>query len=692
LVSPDGITASAIISDETACNMADGSITINASGSTGVYSYFINGNPNPGGISNNVFSGLLPASYTLKVVDDSGCEFILSNVTVGTSCPNNTCTLLASLQTNNTLCNGDSNGSIVVTTSGGTSPYTYSKNGVDFVSTSTFAGLIAGDYTIIIKDAAGCEVSLTTTVTEPATLTAVVTGQNPTSCSAGDGSITISSVSGGTAPYSYSINGTNFSANNVFTGLSDGSYTIYIRDNAGCQLTRSQTLTSPGGLTATVTPMPESLCAANDGMIMVNGVSGSSGPYSYFIDLDGSGVFVANPLAPGSNLFTGLKGNSSYRIKVEAFNGCSYTSALVKIPSPCACNLTASVQSQQEVSCNGGQDGSVTLQVSGGSGSYEYSLDGINYQAVASFPALAAGTYTISIRDKADNTCSTTLTTTISQPQVLAISLTSKTDVTGCNGNTNGSITVDATGGTATYTYSLDGTAFSANNTFNGLQAGIYNKIIVKDVNGCTTVLPAVTITQPDAITADIAGINPTACSASDGTISLTNLSGGSGSFEFSKDGTTYQDEVTFINLPAGVYIVTIRDKSNPGCLITRNWTLSNGNGFIANATATAEQTCGANDGTITVTGIFYRDSVSTGRQVCKYTITGYKSSSVYCILIWRFSTIYCNRNLSIGICTTSNRFRKHCIGSHRSSPFYFYSSREYTTFGIFDACRVSAY
>ncbi len=616
LTTPNGVVATAIIADETDCNLADGSITINASGSTG-YTYYINGNPNPAGAGESVFSGLMPAIYTIKVVDANNCEFILSNVTVGTGCTP-TCTLAATAQVNNVLCASDDNGSIVLTTTGGTAPYTYSRDGVSFVNTSTFAGLAAGDYTFIIRDAANCEVTVTATVTEPAALTAVVEGEAPTGCSAQDGSITVSSVSGGSAPYQYSLDGTTFSTDNSFANLSDGSYTVYIRDNAGCQISQSQTLTSAGGLTARVTPMAESGCGNNDGMIMVSSVSGGSTPYNFYIDLAGNGVFVANPIGINSNLFTELKGKQSYRIRIEASNGCSYTSEAVTIPSPCepTCNLTASVQSKQDVTCHGASDGRVSVQVSGGSGSYEYSINGTDYQTVASFTGLAAGSYTIHVRDVADNTCSTSLTATLSQPQALAINLTTKTDVTGCNGNTNGSITVGATGGTADYTYSLDGIIFSASNTFNALQAGIYNTITVKDANGCTAILPAVTITQPDAITADITGSNPTTCSATDGTITISNTSGGSGTFEFSVDGATYQDEATFSSLPDGDYTITIRDKNNTTCFITKSWTLNSGKGFTATASSTAEITCGANDGTITV-------AVKGGQAPFQYFIDG---------------------------------------------------------------------
>jgi hypothetical protein len=133
-------------------------------------------------------------------------------------------------------------------------------------------------------------------------------------------------------------------------------------------------------------------------------VSGGTEPYSYYID------GVINPAGANNSVFSGLTAKTTYSIRVEAANGCSFTTSAT-VTSPCApvCNLTASAI-KQDVSCHGASDGALTVSVSGASGMYEYSLDGgVTYQANASFTSLQAATHSITIRDKNDNTCTTSL-------------------------------------------------------------------------------------------------------------------------------------------------------------------------------------------------------------------------------------------------------------------------------------------
>jgi hypothetical protein len=328
-------------------------------------------------------------------------------------------------------------------------------------------------------------------------------------------------------------------------------------------------------VTATVSTKAESGCDTKDGLIFVSGVSGGTEPYSYYID------GVINPAGANNSVFSGLTAKTTYSIRVEAANGCSFTTSAT-VTSPCApvCNLTASAI-KQDVSCHGARDGALTVSVSGASGMYEYSLDGgVTYQANASFTSLQAATHSITIRDKNDNTCTTSLDVIINQPALLTLTLTSKTDVSGCNGDATGSITVTATGGTGAYTYSIDGSTFSSSNVFNALTAGIYSNITVKDVNGCTTGLPSVSITEPAAIQADVARNNPTGCSATDGSIQITNVTGGSGNYEYSLNGGTYQASAGFNDLPDGTYTISIRDKNSVTCVVTKNAVLSSGNGL----------------------------------------------------------------------------------------------------------------
>src|SRR5204863_158781 len=115
---------------------------------------------------------------------------------------------------------------------------------------------------------------------------------------------------------------------------------------------------------------------------------------------------------------------------------------------------------------------------------YTYAKDGITFGTSGTFSGLAAGAYTITIKDA--NGCLTTKVVTITQPSVvLSASISSQTNVD-CFGNSSGSVTIAGAGGTAGYTYSKDGTTFGSSGTFSGLAAGAYT-ITIKDANGCLT-------------------------------------------------------------------------------------------------------------------------------------------------------------------------------------------------------------
>ncbi|MFN3852626.1 MAG: immunoglobulin domain-containing protein, partial [Spirosomataceae bacterium] len=140
------------------------------------------------------------------------------------------------------VCNGEV-GQIVAVGSGGSTPYTYSRDGVSFQSSGTFAGLVAGTYTITAKDNIGCTATSTVTITEPPALTMSLT-PNSVQCSGGtDGTITVT-AGGGTPAYQYSKDGTSFQSGNEIVGLSAGTYTITVKDANGCTTTATTSISA----------------------------------------------------------------------------------------------------------------------------------------------------------------------------------------------------------------------------------------------------------------------------------------------------------------------------------------------------------------------------------------------------------------------------------------------------------------
>ena len=134
--------------------------------------------------------------------------------------------------------------------------------------------------------------------------------------------------------------------------------------------------------------------------------------------------------------------------------------------------------------CNGDNNGSITANATGGTAPYQYSLDNATWQTANTFNGLTAGTYTIYVQD--DNGCIEQIQQIVTEPAVLIASISTYNNVS-CNGDNDGSITANATGGTAPYQYSLDNATWQTANTFNGLTAGTYT-IYVQDDNGCIDV------------------------------------------------------------------------------------------------------------------------------------------------------------------------------------------------------------
>src|SRR5205085_486837 len=205
----------------------------------------------------------------------------------------------------------------------------------------------------------------------------------------------------------------------------------------------------------------------------------------------------------------------------------------------------------------GSSTGSVTVAGSGGTSPYTYSIDGTNFGASGTFSSLAAGSYTVTVKDA--NGCTTTQAVTITQPAAaLNSSISSQTNVA-CFGGSTGSVTVAGSGGTSPYSYAIDGTTFGASGTFSSLGAGSYT-ITVKDAHGCTTT-QAVTITQPaSALGSSISSQTNVACfGGSTGSVTVAG-SGGTSPHTYAIDSVTFDASATFNKLAAGSDTPTARD------------------------------------------------------------------------------------------------------------------------------------
>jgi hypothetical protein len=285
------ITALASTTVDPTCGQSNGSITLGAvTGGTGPYTYSLNGS---GFTATTSYTGLAAGSYTFVVRDANGCEYTAPAVTLTDQAGP---TALASTTVEPTC--GQSNGSITLgAVTGGTGPYTYSFNGSGFTSTTSYPGLAAGGYSIIVRDANGCEYTANVTLTDQAGPTALVTTIVDATCDgASTGSITLGAVTGGTGPYTYSFNGSGFTSTTSYTGLAAGNYSIIVRDANGCEYTTTATIAEPLPFTVDVTAGPQ-ICFEGSAIFTFSG-GPANGTVNITVDgvaqtitLDGSGAF-----------------------------------------------------------------------------------------------------------------------------------------------------------------------------------------------------------------------------------------------------------------------------------------------------------------------------------------------------------------------------------------------------------------
>lgn len=452
---PLPIDITSIATVDVSCNGgSDGELIIEVSGGSAPYQALIDGTAFSQFSSSFTYDQLAVGSYTLAVRDANNCLFsYASGFTI--SEPS---VLSGGTVPNAVDCNGDNSGGITVTAAGGTAPYEYSIDGMQFQSNNEFSSLAAGSYTVTIRDANDCTLSLSETIAEPAVLSLSVDNVTNASCSGkADGSITVSAA-GGTAPYEYQFGNLAFGSSSIFNSMANGNYTLRVRDANGCEAEATASVDNDVNISVTAQITNPSCLGESNGEITVSATGGVE-PYSYLITGMQNGQV--------SPTFSGLAA-ASYLIEVFDNNGCT-SEVMVTLIDPAILGVQATVT---DVSCNGGDDGQIVVTASGGTSPYEFSIDGVNFQDNATFASLQSGNYTVTVRD--GNGCELSEAVVIDEPSQLSLVVT----------QTGKDFAISASGGTSPYTYSADGINFQASAEFSNLQPGNYN-FTVRDANGC---------------------------------------------------------------------------------------------------------------------------------------------------------------------------------------------------------------
>jgi hypothetical protein len=439
--------------------------------------------------------------------------------------------------TNDSTTINGCNGTIDIQMIGGSAPFTFEWIGPNGFNSSSqnITNLCVGTYTVIVTDSLGSQVSQTFTINQPFSVSCFASPTPVSQNGASDGAINIVGIGGGNGgPYTTSITGPVSSTHtgvsgptDIFTGLPSGVYTVTTSDingNMASCTTTGVTITTPPPLIITGNSTNVTCYGGGNGVLNLGYVSGIApiiwsvtGPSMY-----NSTTTTNTNLQPGT-----------YNVTATDSIGQTQTLSFVIIqPTMINGSLNAT-----NITCNGANNGYLNGTIYGGTPPYTYSWSGPTVNPITNTTAslgpignitYPAGTYTLSVVDA--NNCTKDFTATVKEPSVIDVQIGSVTNVT-CNGGSNGSVTLSATGGNpslspanGTYQYRIGSGAWQASPTFNGLSAGSYT-FSVKDINNCTDSV-VISVTEPTVVTLSVLGQTNT-------TITVSGSGGNGGPYEF---------------------------------------------------------------------------------------------------------------------------------------------------------------
>jgi len=427
-------------------------------------------------------------------------------------------------------CNGLNNGNISLSISGNQGVYSYLWSTGD--SSQSINNLGGGIYNVTVTDSLLCSITQSFTINEPPLFAASLSTNNITCFNANDGTANINTF-GATATYLWSNSASTDSIHN----LSAGNYSVDITDVNGCILTEFITITEPTVISASTITSNISCNGLTDGNIALT-INGGISDYTINVPP------YNQTLIGGINIFTtpSLLSAGIYNYSITDFNGCVFNSSVI-LTEPGPISVT---ENQTNVSCNGGNDGTVTLIINGGTPTYLENW-GLNNPLI-----LSAGTTNYQITD--NNGCLYADSLIITEPTLLTATFT-QTNVSTCFG-TNGSINTTISGGTNPYTYNWNNGFVTED--LNNLSAGIY-LLTVTDNKGCTAMLN-ITITEPQSPILSFSQTNVNCYGGNDGSIDLT-VNGGTSPFTYIwTNGYTTEDINT---LSSGQYTVQVSDDNS---------------------------------------------------------------------------------------------------------------------------------
>jgi len=586
-----------IVTDPT-CSTPTGSVDLSGLPSTGTWTV----TASPGGATTTgtgvttTFSGLAAGTYSFTVVNSDGCTSSASstNATI-TAAPSTPTTPVTGTVTQPSC--SDPNGSIQLTglpasgtwtateTPGGA---TYNGSGTTTVITITSAGT----YTYFVTNDAGCNSTASspgvTINAAPSVPTAPIVGAvTDPNCSTPTGSVDLSGLpSTGTWTVTASPGGattTGTGTTTTFSGLAAGTYSFTVVNSDGCTSSASSTNatinsfgSTPGTpVTGTVT-QPD--CTNPNGSIQLTGLP-SSGNWTV-TESPGGATYSGS----GTTTVITITSAGTYTYTVTNDAGCNSAASSPGVTINAAPSVPTApiVGTVTDPTCTSVSSVALSGLPSTGTWTITASPGGSTITGTgttANFTNLSSGTYTFTVTNAAGCTSSSSSASATINPAPSGplVSVASQNDVS-CNGDTDGTASLNVTGGTSPYTYSwTSGAGSSASVT--GLAPGTYTATVT-DNAGCTSTV-SVIINEPAAITPNSSGSNVDCTTGSGGSITTT-ASGGTGaySYSWSPGGQTTS---SLSGLQPGNYSVTITDAN--GCTATQSTSVSTSGSLVVTAT-----------------------------------------------------------------------------------------------------------
>jgi CHU_C Type IX secretion signal domain/SprB repeat len=556
---PDSLIVNPLfVVNPTCTNETSGSISVLATGGTGNPANFsYNWSVPPGGTNPNITS-LSAGTYTVTATDVNGCTAVLDTTLTLPPPPSITVTQVA------IKCGND--GSLTATGPVG-SFYSWSSptgNILPNPNEQTISGLSAGTYVILVRDPLNCVNRDTIDLmgVDPMSFSDT-TITNPSCAEYTDGAIAIG-IAGGNPNYTYTWSAPGGPFGAVLTPVGAGTYNVTVRDAQQCTLTGTFTLVDPPAI-----------------QVIPFGVA----PTSCFGSCDGEATLIITYL-PGSNFsFVWDDGGASDSIRTDLCSGITnvtitessasqcFVEFEMNIPSPPAISADTMETLLVNATCNGDDDGSVTVSPQGGNGApytYNWAIGG----TTPTINNLEAGNYAVTISD--NDGCTGTYTAVIEEPDPIIVPIQVSTEIA-CFGEETGELTAEPTGGNLNpqgqpqYSYSWsDGTDIIGNtNPLEMIGAGNYT-VTVTDTKNCTG-SNTIQVNDPPAVNGQYELGDPLQCFGDETTLTVTNVSGGAGSpYTYTIDNGVPLDTSFVSSIDGGPHLVTFIDRL--GCEFTEEF------------------------------------------------------------------------------------------------------------------------